>query len=180
MERIQHSDHVAYKLLYNRLWETCYRKAYALVGDKAVAQDIAQDIWISLWERRETIQNDHIEGYLANAVRYKAYNEFRSVKHRQSLINEFNQQALEIPKTNPTDDLINLKTTRKRIDAIIETLPKKCRKVFIMSRYEGLRNEEIAQKLNISKRTVETHISNALKALRDKLPVGLLILLGMF
>ncbi|WP_170179684.1 RNA polymerase sigma factor [Flavivirga rizhaonensis] len=86
MERVKRSDHKAYKLLYERLWESLYIKAFSMLGDKDLAKDVIQDIWISLWEGRSEIKNDNIEGYLMNAVRFKVYNEFRNLKYQNYLL----------------------------------------------------------------------------------------------
>jgi RNA polymerase sigma-70 factor (ECF subfamily) len=70
MKRIKNSDHYAFTTLYNRLWESHYTKAFSLTGNKSIAQDTVQEVWISFWERREKIQNDNIEGYLIKAIRF--------------------------------------------------------------------------------------------------------------
>ena len=78
-------------------------------------------------------------------------------------------------------DLYIASELQEKIKNAIDLLPEKCREIFIMSRMRGLKNEEIATELNLSKRTVETQISNALKVLRVELKdyVGLLVLLGI-
>ena len=151
MERVKRSDYKAYKLLYERLWESLYIKAFSMLGDKDLAKDIIQNVWISFWERRLEIKNDNIEGYLIKST----------------------------PVTNNVEDLINFNATKKQIDVIVNRLPKRCKEVFELSRYEGMRNNEIAKKLNISQRTVETHISNALKILKSNLALSLLLLFDL-
>lgn len=179
MERVKRSDYKAYKLLYERLWESLYIKAFSMLGDKDLAKDIIQNVWISFWERRLEIKNDNIEGYLMNAVRFKIYNEFRNLKYQHNLMQEFVYQLKSTPVTNNVEDLINFNATKKQIDVIVNRLPKRCKEVFELSRYEGMRNNEIAKKLNISQRTVETHISNALKILKSNLALSLLLLFDL-
>ena len=79
-------------------------------------------------------------------------------------------------------DLYLSSELQEKVKQAIDLLPEKCREIFIMSRIRGLKNEEIADNLHISKRTVETHISKALKVLRVELKdyVGLIILLGIY
>ncbi len=180
MIRIKNSDHHAFKILYNRLWEPLYVRAFSILGDKNIAKDIVQDVWISFWERRQEINNDNIEGYLLRAVRFKVYNEFRNSKYRNKLIEEFVQNYNPLLQTNNIEQVIQLKDTEKIILKAVSTLPKKCKEVFELSRFEGLKNDEIAKKLNISKRTVETHISNALKVLKNNVALGFAILLELF
>ncbi|MBJ7882483.1 RNA polymerase sigma factor [Gelidibacter salicanalis] len=166
MERIKCSDKVSFGILYNRLWEPMYVKAYSITGDKNLAKDIVQDIWISVWERKATIANENIEGYLFRAVRYKVYNEFRNSKYRNMLIEEFVRNYNLPIEANSIDQDFQLKHTEKKIRSSVMSLPTRCKEVFELSRFDGMKNHEIAKKLNISQRTVETHISNALKVLR--------------
>ncbi len=166
MRRIKNSDGRAFKVLYERFWESMYSKAFSILGDKSLSKDIVQDVWISIWERRNKINNDNIEGYLLKSVRFKVYNEFRNSKYRKKLIEEFTQNYKANIKTNNIEQNIQLKDTEKSIYKTIDNLPKRCKQVFKLSRFDEMKNNEIAQKLNISQRTVETHISNALKVLR--------------
>ncbi len=166
MERVKRSDQEAFNMLYDRFWEQMYIKALSILGDRNTAKDIVQEIWISVWERRNIIDNNNIEGYLFRAVRFKVYNEFRNVKYRDKLIEEFVQNHNAQISTNNIEENMQLKDTETIIFSAVNGLPKKCKQVFELSRFEGLKNNEIADKLNISQRTVETHISNALKVLK--------------
>lgn len=180
MRRIKNSDHYAFKLLHDRLWESLYVRAFSILGDKNIAKDIVQEVWISFWERRGEISNENIEGYLLRAVRFKVYNEFRNSKYKNKLIGEFLQSYKPNLQTNNVEQYIQLKDTEKAILEAVNILPNKCKHVFELSRFEGMKNEEIAQKLNISKRTVETHISNALKALKNNVALSLTVFLELF
>ena len=180
MERVKNSDHQAFNILYERLWEVLYIKTYSILGDKNIAKDIVQDVWISLWERRDKVVNDNIKGYLIRAVRLKVYNEFRNSKYKSQLIQEFIQTYNSSLETNSVEQSMQFKETESRILKAVNRLPKKCKQVFELSRYDGLKNEEIAEKLNISRRTVETHISNALKVLKNNIALGLAMFLDLF
>lgn len=180
MERIKSSDQKAFGVLYDRFWESMYLKAFAVLSNKSKAKDIVQEVWISLWERRHKIDNNNIEGYLFNAIRFKIFNEFRNSKNKKTLIDNYIKSYNTLNTSNNIDDIINLKETQNLIQDSVEKLPKKCKEVFVLSRYDGLKNNEIAQKLEISQRTVETHISNALKVLKNSVALGLTFLLSIF
>lgn len=171
--RIQNSDHKAFAVLYERFWESMYVKSFSILQEKNKAKDIVQEVWISVWERRNSIENNNIKGYLFTALRYKIYNEFRDSKHKNVLIQDFIQFHQSYNSSNNIEDEISLKETEHLISSSVKKLPRKCKEVFELSRYDGLKNNEIAQKLSISQRTVETHISNALKLLKNNAALGL-------
>ncbi|HMQ43786.1 MAG TPA: sigma-70 family RNA polymerase sigma factor [Mariniflexile sp.] len=121
-----------------------YVKAFSILGDRNIAKDVVQEIWISVWERRTKIDNTNIEGYLFRAVRFKIYNQFRTLKYRDKLIEEFVQNYKSQIPVNTTDEHIQFKDTETIIFSTVNGLPKKCKQVFQLSRFEGLKNNEIA------------------------------------
>ena len=180
MERVKNcSDQEAFQVLYNRIWDKMYVRAFSILGNRSDAKDIIQEVWINFWERRDKIENNNIEGYLFNALRFKIYNEFRNSKTRNKLVEEFIKYHISVKATNNIDNVINLNDTKKIIESSINKLSSKCKEVFVLSRYEGLKNNEIAQKLDISQRTVETHISNAINKIRRISSLGLIFLISI-
>ena len=180
MEQIKRSNQKAFGVLYDRLSENMYTKAISILCNESKAKDIVQEVWINFWERRQEIKNDNIEGYLFNALRFKIYNEFRNSKNYSILRDEYIKSYNENTASNNIEENINLTDTEKLINNGIEKLPKKCRQVFELSRNDGLKNDEIAFKLNISQRTVETHISNAIKVLKSNIVIVLIFTLSNF
>jgi len=171
MEKIQQSDERAFRILFNRHWEALYVFAFSIIEDKTTAKDITQEVWISFWERRKKIKNDNIKAYLYRSIRFRVYKELRDNKKLNSQI-----ELIEniISSTN-TEDIINLSDTNSIVQHSISKLPPRSKEVFELSRFEGLSNQEISIKLGISKRTVETHISNSLKHLRRDVVVALVL-----
>jgi len=144
--------------------------------DIDLAKEIVHDVFVKLWEKREQIDmNKAVKSYLYTAVNNKSLNHIRDnkkfVDSEQIIENETDW--------NYSDNLVELEIQEK-ITATLDSLPPKCREVFKLSRYENLKYKEIAEKLDISQKTVETHMSKALKALRKNLSeylTGLLILI---
>ncbi len=171
MERIKQSDEYAFRMLFNRYWEELYVFSCSIIEDKVIAKDLTQEVWISFWERRKKIENDNIKAYLYKAIRFRVYKELRDNRKLNSQVELIDNI---ISSTN-TDDIINLADTNNTVQESINQLPPRSKEVFELSRYKGLSNQEISDKLGISKRTVETHISNSLKHLRRNIIIALLL-----
>lgn len=165
MTRVKKDDENAFHQLFQQLWEPLFVLAKSILNDEVVAKDLVQEVWIDFWERRKKIETTNIEAYLKQAIKYRVYKELR----RKPLSGEHKEFLNEITtELTPQDELI-FKQTNKALANSIQELPERCREIFQLSREENLTNQEIAQQLNISKRTVETHISHALKSLRMRL-----------
>lgn len=152
----------------------------SFVHDKDAAQEVVQNVFIKFWEKREDINLEQsLKSYLYTSVRNRSLNYLRdNKKYRSEILDE---QTTEYNSGLETDHLVNDELQRKIEDAI-ELLPEKCRQVFEMSRFEGLKYKEIAEKMNISIKTVENQISKALKILREELKdyTVILILISFF
>jgi RNA polymerase sigma-70 factor (family 1) len=143
--------------------------AYACryVSDVDVAREIVQDFFVRLYEKRLSLSIDiSVKSYLYRSV----YN---------CCINYINQKSIQDKHLKNIDierdgeenleSEMNTVELQQRIYEVIEHLPARCQRIFKMNRLEGIKNEDIARQLNLSKRTVETQISKALKILRKKL-----------
>jgi RNA polymerase sigma-70 factor (ECF subfamily) len=156
---------------YAQLFDEYYRPlsifACKYVGDIENSCEIVQDFFVSLYEnRRSLVITTSFRSYLYQAVRNRCLNHLKHNKIREKYLD----QAMQVNEA--TDDIearIEETELENRIFLIISELPAKCQEIFKMSRVDGLKNAEIATKLSISVRTVETQISRALKVLRDRL-----------
>ncbi|GAA3594054.1 RNA polymerase sigma-70 factor [Flavivirga amylovorans] len=165
-------DNKVLSLVYKKYWETMYLAAYNMVKNKEISEDIVQDIFVNLWHKRDQITiKTSLKSYLYTSTIYKVYDYFKKNKHiiKLELFENFDKK---IQSSNPETILMHGELI-KHIDSVIENLPEKCKLVFKLSREDQLSNREIAKKLNISPRTVENHISKALKYLRASLNVSL-------
>ena len=142
--------------------------AQKYVKDFETAKEIAQDAFISLWEKRETIDMSRpVKSYLTTVIHNKCTNYLRdNRKFDQNILNV--EHLLEVPEYDGADILVE-EELKLKIDASILELPEKCREIFVLNRYENLKYQEIADKLQISIKTVETQMSKALQHMRIRL-----------
>jgi RNA polymerase sigma-70 factor (ECF subfamily) len=139
-----------------------------MTQDGEATEDIIQDIFISLWDKRNTLQlKGSMSSYLYTAVRYRFFDLVSRQKIRNDYVAHF-QQYIDT-HDSPTESYINEKELVELIEREISKLPEKMQEIFRLSRYEGLSHREIAQQLDISEKTVRNQINNALKILRKRL-----------
>lgn len=174
VKRLQQNEEEALTIIYKEYWQIMYMAAYNLVKDRSVCEDIVQEVFISLWQRREKLQiKTSLKSYLYTSTVYKVYDHFS--KNKKMLKDElFDNFENKIEASNPETKLMHEELIR-HLDAIVDSLPDKCREVYKLSRENMLSNKEIAEQLNISQRTVEGHISKALKILKESLGVAVSI-----
>lgn len=142
--------------------------ALQYVKNQAEAEDIVQDLFIALYEKKDSVHIHLSEfNYLYTSVRNRClkYLEHQNVKERRDAVI---QEKLDSAPADPLELIAVIEFEHKYV-RVLECLSPKCREVFEMSRMDGKKNQEIAVELNLSKRTVETHISQALKVIRKKL-----------
>ncbi len=157
--------------------------AQKYVKDFETSKEIVQDAFISLWEKRETIDMDRpVKSYLTMIIHNKCTNHLRDNRKFDRYILEI-ENLLEVTDYDGADSMIEAELKAK-IDASIGELPEKCREIFVMNRYENLKYQEIADKLQISVKTVETQMSKALQHMRNRLTeymsVIITLILGFF
>lgn len=137
------------------------------VSDVDVAREIVQDFFVKFYEKRHNFTIDvSLKSYLYRSIYNCCINH---INQRNMQDKHLKNIDLERDEEDNLENEIYSVELQKKIYEIIESLPSKCRRIFKMNRLEGLKNDDIAKQLNLSKRTVETQISKALKILRIKL-----------
>jgi RNA polymerase sigma-70 factor (ECF subfamily) len=169
-------DLASFESLFRNEFKGLVLYALRYVKDYETARGIVQDAFVSLWEKRETIDPTRsILAYLSASVRNKSLNHIRDTRKfsndlltwEQLLPDQGYEQIIPL-------DIMELETA---IDRAIGILPEKCREVFELSRKEHLKYQEIADRLHISVKTVESQMSKALQYMRIHLKEFLMILL---
>lgn len=144
--------------------DVCYA-VYRVIPDATLSEDIAQEVFIQIWKKRESIEiNSSVKAYLKKAGVNKALNHIRANKVRFEDDDSLDMKNLSIPDDGAKLEALDLQAI---IDNAIDSLPEKCRIVFSLSRFEEMSYKEIAEKLDISIKTVENQIGKALKILRS-------------
>ena len=150
--------------------------AQKYVKDFETAKEIVQDAFLSLWEKRETIDMSRpVKSYLTTIIHNKCTNYLRdNSKFDHYILNLEN--LIDVPEYEGSDSMVEGEL-KVKIDAAIQELPAKCREVFIMSRYENLKYQEIADKLQISVKTVENSLNYTMNFIKNRLGKDSLVLL---
>ncbi|RAJ87831.1 RNA polymerase sigma-70 factor (ECF subfamily) [Chitinophaga dinghuensis] len=166
----------AFVEIYNRYWASLYTAAYRRIKSRELAEEIIQDIFTNLWINRLTIDIRYsLHSYLHTAIRNAVLNHLEKEEVRERW------KAYLKALSNDSDDSLEAIITSNDLSALVERevekLPLKCREVYQLSRKEHLPNKEIAARLQISEKTVESHLTKALKTLKLQLKDSLLSLL---
>ncbi|SER25611.1 RNA polymerase sigma-70 factor [Pedobacter rhizosphaerae] len=155
--------------IYHKHWEGVFDAAFKRIGDEDIAQDITQEIFISLWENREQLHVERsLAAYLHGAVKYRVINHFRSLAIREEHSTVFASLITDRDMATPDTRLL-LHEMNTEVDAALAELPEKMRLVISMSRRQEKSVKEIATELDISVQTVKNHITAGMKILRKNL-----------
>lgn len=154
--------------LFKEHYSALHRYAFTIVKDEDNAKDVVQSVFIHLWEKRESLHiTSSPKAYLFRSV----YNEcLNSLKKNEVLRRHQHQAAAHEEKYSDDQQSFLAEEemlTRRKIDRILDELPPQCREVFVKSRAEQKKYSEIAAELGIAVKTVEAHMSKALKLIRQ-------------
>jgi RNA polymerase sigma-70 factor (ECF subfamily) len=175
VEKIISGDLKAFETLFNDYYEKLAYYAYQYLKDKDSAEDVVQELFSKLWINRDKLSvNTSINAYLYGAVRNACLNQIKHQKVKEGYLSS---------SVFPTeyDSFIPNEIDAKELDRIIQSsiidLPPERQKIFLLSRNQGLKYQEIAEKLGISVKTVEAQMGKSLRFLRERLKEYLLVLI---
>ncbi len=165
IDRLRSGDQHAFTMIYDRHWAALYRTALRILDDHDLAKDVVQEAFISLFEKGNVNSIRNLQAYLYQVVKYQCFMQLRSGKISEKHLSQINT----IMASNELEEELHAKELQLALDESIAALPEKCREVFYLSRFESLPNKKIAERLNISHKTVENQITKALKILHVSL-----------
>jgi RNA polymerase sigma-70 factor, ECF subfamily len=164
--RIKSADEQAFELLFRKYYVPLCRFANKYSNDPEEAREIVQEVFVRIWEEKENIDPEaSLVAYLFKITQNICLNRLRHNKIKSKYIEIYRLVYIDYSEISPYESLL-VKELEDRIPAILCKIPPKCRKIFELSRVDGLKYHEIAEVLQISIKTVEAQMSKALQILR--------------
>jgi RNA polymerase sigma-70 factor (ECF subfamily) len=167
VELMRQQDMAAFDEIYYRYWKRLYAMAYNRVHSKMVAEELVQEIFISVWVNRATLQVQNLSGYLFTAAKYKVISYYERQLTRKTYLEK--QTAITQDRDDTTEQTVLLNDLHDALDREVNKLPARCREVFRLSREENLSIKQVAAQMGVSEKTVENQLLKALKVLRISL-----------
>ena len=175
LESIKQNDHAAFEYLFKRFYPRLLGYAIRFVQDEDVAKDILQECFMNFWEKRQLLSAVSISSLLflmvrnacLNYVKHHMLANYLSIDYLSTLDGEEKLYSADLMFS--TDENILYEDLKTQIDAALSKLSPRSREIFLLSRFDGMKNKEIAELLGISTTAVEKHISKSLKVISDYL-----------
>lgn len=174
---LRQGDESAFKKIYNHYWPALYSAAYKRFPEKEKCQDIIQNVFADLWNRRSEVNLTNPRAYLHTATRFQVLKQLARAPKNTFFSQQFEEQLIS-PLT--TDSSILEKESSVLVECFILALPKKRREIFLLHYHEGLSTAKIAVKLNVSRKTVQNQLTTVSHALRLKLTHLFLYLVAVY
>ncbi len=171
---------LVFEEVFKAHFKSLHSYAYTIVRDDIIAEEIVQNVFAKLWEKRNDLQITHsIKAYLYRSVYHEGLNYLRHQKIKMAYESHASYHMKESNNTSSSGELM-LKELEQKLEKALNELPQQCRTIFQMSRFDELKYREIAEQLGISIKTVENQMGKALKIMRtqlvDYLPILLVII----
>jgi RNA polymerase sigma-70 factor (family 1) len=179
MQEIKADNLFAFDILYKKYCTKLYRFGFSIVKSEEEAENLVQDVFLNLWENRYKVKKDASVKYYLFSIAYNSAVSIIRKKSRESRFIEY-MMSQQVVNQEPVNIEVEYTELTDKLNEIVDRLPGRQKKVYILHKVEGLKYREIAERLNISVNTIENHMSRARKTIRLKLgdysPVTLLFL----
>ena len=176
IKQLQDGNEKVFEQIVREYWPRMFKFALIYTQNNETSQELVQDTFLVLWNNRAILKNNtNLITYLMVVLRNKCLNLLEQNRIRQLYIEEIDdetiyQRANLYVLQDEASQIVESEDLHKAIERALSKLPEKTREVFMLSRYDGLKNQQIAETKNISQKTVEYHISKALQILKEELP----------
>jgi len=164
LENFIHGDRASFTILYKQYWYKLFLIANRRLNDREISEELVQEIFVQLWEKRETLHIQSLEKYLVRSMKYAVIDHIRSQIIKNNYISYY--KAFIDQEESDTENLVAVNDLATYLEKGLKILPDKSREVFRLSRMESWPVTKIASHLQLSEKGVEYHITKSLKTLR--------------
>jgi RNA polymerase sigma-70 factor (family 1) len=166
LSQVSKSDEAAFRQLYEQYKDKVYYASLKILKTQAGAEDVLQDIFMKIWEQKENLPAiENFNAYLNTMLRNHLFNQLRKLTHEKQVI-----KKIAISQTDSANETLHTVLDHEfqhELEVALQHLPPQQKKVFTLSRIEGLKHDEIAAALHISKETVKKHIMKAADSVKS-------------
>lgn len=168
LARIAKGDEKAFEAIFHHYRRRVYAYAYHLSGSSEQADELVQDVFLKVWLHRDKIPHVlRFDNWLFTIARNQVFDMLKNMARETSLKRQM--AGIQAADANPTEEKIRIRENEEQLQRALDQLPPRQKLIFTMSRHQGMKHEEIATHLHISRHTVKTHLVQALKTLKDTL-----------
>ncbi len=171
---LREGDENAFAHIFKKHWYQLYSVAYAKLQSHELAEEVVQDLLVTLWEKRNVLLITNLTHYLNASLKNRCIDQLRKKITQEKY---FEHCRAYFPSANANGE--NAAELTQAIEKAISILPEKTRDIFVLNRIEGLPNREIARRHNLTEKSVEYHVTKSLKQLRQYLKEYLIIAAGL-
>lgn len=176
---LHEKNKVVFDFVFQYYYSGLCAYAESIVKDEEAVEDVVQELFVTIWIKSEQLTiTSSLKNYLFSSVKNRCFDYLKHEKVKQKSVRIL--KASEEPNNDTPENWVAESELRTMIEKSLQKLPPRCEEIFRLSRFQGLKNQEIADQLGLSKRTVELQVSNALKVLRKDLKPFLPVFLLAF
>lgn len=178
LRQLREGDMVSYEILFHRYYSTFFAFVKGILKDEGAAEDIIQNVFMKIWIHREAlVETMSIKNYIYVLSKREIFNHLRA-KYNTSVV--LTEDMITLEHSSVHEETRDYRELCEVVQNVIDAMPPKRKSVFCLSRFKSLTNQEIADKLGISIRTVEKHIELALRTFKEQLGGFFTLLMGLF